>query len=151
MTQKSNLWYLIESCADYSDIMNTLKKLKKLPYDEVHNDMNLYELAVFKSQDVRLVKYLTEKTQFRSENKEFDFSIATYAILNSNEKILLYLLSKGLDIADNIELGCGPLHVACSQNENPKVIEAIIKNGADVIGLRKKGNVTLYAQWVKIS
>lgn len=132
MTQKSNLWYLIESCADYSDIMNTLKKLKKLPYDEVHNDMNLYELAVFKSQDVRLVKYLTEKTLFHSENKEFDFSIATYAILNSNEKILLYLLSKGLDIADNIELGCGPLHVACSQNENPKVIETIIKNGADV-------------------
>lgn len=132
MAEKSYLWFLIENDAGYGNVMKELKHCKDLVTSENHDGIGLYELAVEKFTDVRLIKYMTENKLCRSKGERFSFSIASKAILNPNEKILMYLMSQGLHLEDDKENGCGPLHIACAQNPNPKVIKTLIDNGCDV-------------------
>ena len=64
-------------------------------------------------------------------------------------KITQCIYNKYLTLPKNEFIRNGYIFAGWNTKKNGTGIS--IANGADVIGLRKKGNVTLYAQWVKIS
>lgn len=133
MTEKSTLWNTLESNPAYSEcLMRAFKLYEKRKTPESHDGVSMLEFAVGHCTDVKVIQYMAENNFWHCKGEPFDFGIAASAILNPNEKILEYLITQGLNLEEDKEHGCGPLHIACADNSNPKVIKTIINAGADI-------------------
>ena len=133
MNNKSSLWTTLERNPQYSKtLVKALENYQKLPKPEVHDGVGILEMAVFRCTDVKVIKYMIESKFWHIDGEPFSFRITAGAVLNPNEKVLEYLITKGLVLVEDSKSGFGPLHIACADNENPKVIKAILNTGADV-------------------
>lgn len=133
MTEKSTLWNTLESNPAYSKyLMRAFELYEKRKTPETHDGVSMLEHAVGHCTDVKIIQYMAENKFWHCKGEPFDFAIAATAILNPNEKILEYLITQGLCLEEDKEHGCGPLHIACADNSNPKVIKTIINAGADI-------------------